>query len=645
MQNSLIEKLRFLEDVPRHKALFLLLLRSEDYITSEALAKNLEVTSRTIKSDVAFISENFKCTPIKIETKQSRGIRVSIDDEDLKNEVKEYFKIYSIDNIDSDFKKRVRYIVRRLLTSEEPIRIETLQDELYINTSNYINKELSSVRKILDNYDLTLHSIKKRGLMIKGEGFNRLLCLVKMCKFFDKSADSKYTVPEFTALFEPEFADKQTIKQVICECLSQTRIVFSDIYLERFVLFFILLNKKRVSRKDLTRSIFKMDFKYQLTDEYKLMQMIDHEMKRYEAYQFGNEILIQFMTYMAIMSTDLYRFRDCNEEKYGSLIALSEKIRYLILSEFEHQFKVYASDDATLLKDLIKVIIPIAMKIKLGISDDVDLGFYNPQYNKPVIASFIDQIALCIKDQYHYELSLRERHLLLSVIYEFINAIELSYKKMRIALIAIDGRISTQQIKICMRKNYSSFIEKISTFVLYELDKQQLDYDCYFCLSFGKHMNIPYKPIYFFDEGASDEVYNRMLESIFLSSYDYNLVLPYIKYSKINKFYKIKAFPIHNYLQENSSYMKLLAGKKQNIDIRICFDAIEEMIEIFYFDNDEMDIDGIKYYIIINLNINYNRQKFKMILNLISSIADNPEYLKTYCKDSITDINEFFRRK
>lgn len=56
------------------------------------------------------------------------------------------------------------------------------------------------------------------------------------------------------------------------------------------------------------------------------------------------------------------------------------------------------------------------------------------------------------------------------------------------------------------------------------------------------------------------------------------------------------------------------------------------MIEIFYFDNNYFDI-------------NHNRHKFTMTLNLIFSIAGSHEYLKTYCKDLITDINELFRKK
>lgn len=91
MQRELAKGLFFLENMSRHKALFLLLLRSDGFITSEELADKLSVTSRTIKSDIKSISKNLEktMTGIHIEAKRSRGIRVIFGSEDLKNATKE----------------------------------------------------------------------------------------------------------------------------------------------------------------------------------------------------------------------------------------------------------------------------------------------------------------------------------------------------------------------------------------------------------------------------------------------------------------------------------------------------------------------------------------------------------------------------
>ncbi len=647
MQRVLAKSLFFLENVSRHKALFLLLLRSDDFITSDELADKLSVTSRTIKSDIKSISRNLEetVTGIRIDAKRSRGVRVVFNSEALKNATKEYFKIYQVNNISTDFEKRVTYIVRRLLSARQPVRVENLQEELYVNTSNYIQQEMQAVRGLLKKYDLSLHMIPKYGFRVQGDYFNKLLCIVKMYHYFSDTEVQEFDVAPFFQLFILQFGTREQIRTIICQCLSATRIVFSDIALEKFMMFYILLCNKHITESYKSRAIQMMDFDYRITDEYGLILAIDKKMKEnFSQYESGNPVLIEFMTYMAVMNTDLYRFKDCTEEKYGSLIPLSREICGLVISEFESLFKVQMTSE-TVKKDLLKVMIPISMKMKLGISDDLDLFFSNQQSNKPIITGFIDMISSVLKEFFRYEVSAREKNLILNVLYEFINGIELSHKKLKIALIAINGRLSTQQLKFCMRKGYASFIEKIDTKVLYELERQSdWDYDYYFCPAYGKNMDIPYRPIYFFEEGITEEEYERKLDMIFVSAYNYDGLLPSLHYIQIEDIYKIQAFPIQRYLSKSAVYMDTLIGKNHGIALYVCFDSSIESLDVFYFDNEGMDINGITQYVCMNLNVQGNSQKFKMILDFISKLADKPERLNQYCKEQETSISRFFQR-
>lgn len=642
------KKLHFLERISRHKALFLLLLRSENYITSEELADKLAVTSRTIKSDIKSISENLgKYIPeLSIEARRSKGIRIVFANEEIKKDTKEYFQIYQIDNIDTEFEKRVKYIVKRLLSSDTSIRVEQFQEELYMNTSNYIQEEMKAVRHLLEKYNLFVQLMPKYGLIIEGNKFNKLVCLVKTHAYFDDSelleTAGTYKVNPFVS----RFGTKEQMKEIICKCLGETRIVFSDLSLEKFTVFFILLCNSQVSRRDRSQTMQSMDFSYTITDEYRLARRIDEQMgKIFPEYESGNLVFIEFLTYMAIMNTDLYRIRDCTEENYGSLIGLAERIRNLILSEFENVFKVQMTSE-TVRKDLLKIFIPISMKIKLKISDDLDVGLYNHQTNKPIIAKFVDQMSLRLTRLFGYEFSVREKNLISSNLYVFINDIELEHKKMKIALIAIDGRLSTQQLKFCIKKsNYTPFVEKIETKVLYELGSQEkLDYDYYFCSAYGKNMNIPYTPISFFEEGITEKDYERQLDLIFLNAYDYGKLLPGICYYKIRDAYKIQLFPAEEYLRADTEYICTFIEKAPGIAFYISFCSRPESIDIFYFDNDGMDIKGISQYVIINIDINNDEQKFKMILTFVSNLIDKADKLGRYCREEVTDVSVFFQK-
>lgn len=646
MEEELLDKLEFLENNYRHKALFLMLFRTNDFITSDELAIRLDVTSRTIKSDIKLINEQLNISGIEIISQRSKGYMIKIYDIILKKKIKEYFKIYQEDNIDKEFDRNVQHIIIRLLVSDKPIKIEEIQEELYLNTSNYILREITEVKKILSLYNLNLVTKVKQGLMIEGAQYNRYLCILRMYKFFSDAVQPVFKIKDFTKLFIPTFATKQEIKSIVCKALLNTRIVFSDIYLERFILYIILLSNVSLKKDDLL--LDSEDFDYTLTDEYQLILNIDKELKRnFSNYPSGNSIKIEYLTFLAIMSTDLYRIRDCTDEKYGTLIELAGNIRMFIVQQFEETFNVCISDDIVFLKDLLKILIPICMKIKLGISDDVDLGFYyhNTMTLKPVINEFINGLSKNIENKYKYKLSLREKHLFLNIIYEFINNIQLSHKKMKIAIIAINGRLSTQQLKFCMKKYFSPYIERIETKVLYELSEIDTSvYDCFFCLDYGRNMDIPYEPIYYFEEGISDAEYQKRLQEVFLSSYYYSLFLPKINCVTIPSFYKLEEYPIEKYLNKQDDYMKLTVGKYNSIEIFINLKAKIESLNVHCLEDDGITINGRQCFIIININIGYSKQKFKMLLNVINKIAEEPAIIKKIFTQQDIYIEKIFKK-
>lgn len=646
MDTRLLKKLEFLENNHRHKALFLLLFRNVEFITSEELAEKLDVTSRTIKSDIKYMKQQFDIQGLCIISQRSRGFMIKVDNHAIEKQIKEYFKLYQADHIDNDFDCNVQYIMRRLLTSSIPMKMEDLQEELYLNTSNYMQREIREVKRILGYYNMKLVTKKKEGFLIKGNEYNRYLCMLKMYRYFGNEIEPNFKSSAFAELFQPSFATKKEIKEVVCNTLANTRIVFSDIYLERFILYLILLsNVATVSEASV---IHDTEFDYKVTDEYQFVVMLYQSLHHcFPTYHVTSVVVLEHLTYLAIMSTDLYRFRDCTYEKYGSLIILAEEIRTFIVQQFEGTFNVCISDDFVFLKDLFKVLIPICMKIKLNLSDDVDLGFYNHETMKvkPVMKEFVHSLALKLHEKYKYYLSFREEHLFLNVFYEFVNNIQLDHKKMKVMIIALDGRISTQQLKFCIRKYFSSYVERIETRVLYELDKLDTSiYDCFFCMDFGKNMYIPYTPIYYFEEGMSDSDYQKKLQEVFLSSYYYGLFLPPIWYRKISTYYKLEEYPIVPYLLPHHHYMEIKIENEKIVDVYICLESQKESFEIHYFDVNDFSINRTQCYLILNLNISYNKQKFKMLLNVINKIAEDSKSILNLCNQEEVSIEKIFRK-
>ena len=165
------ENLDFLNEYPRQKALFLLLLRSDQYITSDVLAQKLSVTSRTIKKDVQFLRDILNNSGISIDSKQSKGYRFDFIDASIENKIKEQYQVYRTGSVETNTVLHSQYILRRLLSTQSEISMLDFQEELAVNQSNSLSKELDEVRSILTDYVLKLETKPRAGMYISGPLF------------------------------------------------------------------------------------------------------------------------------------------------------------------------------------------------------------------------------------------------------------------------------------------------------------------------------------------------------------------------------------------------------------------------------------------------------------------------------------------
>jgi len=428
--------------------------------------------------------------------------------------------------------------------------------------------------------------------------------------------------------------------------ISSSRIVFSDIYAERFVIFLIYFHNRTLDRGQVELELPEIDFDEKSTDEYLMVRELLEKLRiQMDGFDFSPEI-IRFLTYIAIMSTDLYRFRDCTRENYGTLMDVAEETRNFMLSRFSQYLQINMFDDYTCIKDLLKIMLPISLKLYLGISDDADMGFHSTKSmeERPVLKLFMNRLAAEFEERYAYRLSVREIYLIFQVYLGRMNRIILPHDKLRLAIIAINGRLSTQQLKFNLQHYFSDFIEKIETRVLYELEfMENRNYDYYLCMEYGKNMNIPYRPIYFAHEEMTETEYVESLSYIFFDAYKYDEVLPPIELFQLEEQYRFGVFPIEEFLTPGVSYEKISAGRANEIRIYFSFQSVKEQVKVFYFPNaEDITICCEKYFLVIDLMVNENQQKLKMILNLIEKITEKPELLSDGCSRGLGSYKFFF---
>lgn len=202
----------------RQQKLLHLLMQAEDALTGAELASGLQVTSRTIRSDVKMLTDKLQENGAYIALKRGKGYELIIDDY-------KYFRSFlqravagnEDDTIPADPSERMEYMLRRLLLSEDYIKIEHFVKELYISETS-IKNGLKEVKKILRRFSLDLEKRPNYGLRIVGSEAKMRIC---MAEFVFHSEDQPYQVLPAHEL--------EKIEEIVLKRTKEASILLSDI--------------------------------------------------------------------------------------------------------------------------------------------------------------------------------------------------------------------------------------------------------------------------------------------------------------------------------------------------------------------------------------------------------------------------------
>ena len=111
----------------RQRKLLHMMQEQTTYITGSELAKQLNVSPRTIRSDVVEINRNIRPYQAEILSERSKGYLYATENPE---------KIQEMNQIDTAFftkEDRVRYLAFRLCLTDEPLNMYDLEDEMFVS--------------------------------------------------------------------------------------------------------------------------------------------------------------------------------------------------------------------------------------------------------------------------------------------------------------------------------------------------------------------------------------------------------------------------------------------------------------------------------------------------------------------------------
>ena len=150
-------------------------LQEKEFLSLEELARNLEVSTRTIRNYIKQINEILDRDVAQIESYKDKGYKLELYDKLKFLETQQKY----LDN-KVNFKwlvtpnDRVEYLVRKFLREENTFKTDDLAEELNVSRTTLIN-DIKKVSNIMKKFNLQIKGKTNDGISLQGNEINKRL--------------------------------------------------------------------------------------------------------------------------------------------------------------------------------------------------------------------------------------------------------------------------------------------------------------------------------------------------------------------------------------------------------------------------------------------------------------------------------------
>lgn len=216
------------------------LLVSDAPVKSEYLAKLIQVTSRTIRSDIRELDDFLNKHGATIEPVRSRGYALKITDDRAFRDLLQQLFVVNEPNDPASPEYRQLYMIRRLLIADHFLKLEDLADELYVSRST-LNNDFKEVKQILQAYGISIETRPNYGIRLKGDEMRLRFCMSEFIinRSSDEQIDRLENAPRILAPGEMTL-----IRGIILEQIQKFGVALSDVAFNNLVIHMAIACKR-----------------------------------------------------------------------------------------------------------------------------------------------------------------------------------------------------------------------------------------------------------------------------------------------------------------------------------------------------------------------------------------------------------------
>lgn len=330
-------------NLTRRQIIIINSLYKKGTLTSVELSLILNVSIRTIKYEIKEIRRKFSEELLEIISSRRIGYKIIIKDEEFLNYLEELdssSKIKIMDKLYTNNYERVFYVLRRILTENDYLKLEDLSKEIYVSRST-LNQDIKEVKRLLNKYDLEIVSRPYYGITVKGSELNKRLCISEYI-FHNKTIFiNKYMNKDIEDL-RLRIYEIQRTEHILRKVSLKSNILISDFSIRNISIhIFIAVIRNREGHEievpeDFYQSVFKEPLYITLT---LFIKELEEEMK----FKFSREEIVYI--YMHLDSKRIIS----EEEKIINYIDI-EFVLDEVFKEVFNNFDIDISNDKTLRK-------------------------------------------------------------------------------------------------------------------------------------------------------------------------------------------------------------------------------------------------------------------------------------------------------
>ncbi|MCB2354579.1 BglG family transcription antiterminator [Clostridium estertheticum] len=448
----------------RFLKLFKILSNSATPMKSEEICEQLDIAPRTLRNDLKKYKSIFFENGVTLISKPGVGYRFDIFDQDL------YFTFIQ-DLIKRETngqhiipvypEERINYLIKSFLSTYNYIKIEDLEEELFVSRSTLTN-DLKEVRERLGYYQLDIENKPNYGMKIVGEEFHKRACISKYY-FYTDSYDE-------IILNTEKNENKEIIKKLLYDTITENDFTLTDIGFQNLVIYIMILLMRidKITEDNIIESSYKS-----LEDEkeFKIACLLVEKLEN----QFKIKFPKKEMYYITI------HLLGKKSMQFNDTLLISKETRDLTNYIFEHikeNFKLDFSQDFDLFRFLSSHFQPMMNRLKYG------LYIENPLIDKIKSENHLAfEIALyagsIIKEIKKYDVSVNEVGYIALHFALALERVQEKVKSKNIIVVCASGAGSSQILLYKLKQEFKNYINEIKVVKLYELldiDQNKYDY-------------------------------------------------------------------------------------------------------------------------------------------------------------------------